>query len=112
VAPVALVVYVEDVDDVFDRAIEAGAGRSVERPDDLFAEDDWKHGRIADVELRFAERCGRCFVTTIDPQTGVAGGNRGHARDTGAVSHKTWFGIRTIPSTTGVIRVGESVAPA
>jgi hypothetical protein len=41
VAPVALFVYVEDVDDVFDRAIEAGAGRSVERPDDLFAEDDW-----------------------------------------------------------------------
>ena len=85
----------------------------VDRPDDPFAEDDWKHVRIGEVELRFGERCDRCVVTTIDPQTRVAGKEplRTLARHR-RWSRKTWFGIRMIPSTTGVIRVGESVAPA
>ena len=85
----------------------------VDRPDYPFAEDDWRQVRIGDVELRFGERCDRCAVTTIDPQTRVAGKEplRTLARHR-RWSHKTWFGIRMIPSTTGVIRVGESVAPA
>jgi len=85
----------------------------VDHPDDPFAEDEWKDVRIGGVELRFAEHCDRCVVTTIDPHTRLAGKEplRTLARHR-RWSHKTWFGVRMIPSTTGVIRVGESVAPA
>jgi uncharacterized protein YcbX len=82
-------------------------------PDDAFAEDDWKHVRIGAVEFRFAEHCDRCVLTTIDPQTRRTGKEplRTLARHR-RWNDKTWFGIRMIPSTTGVIRVGDSVAPA
>lgn len=85
----------------------------VDRADDPFAEDDWKRVRVGDVELRFAEHCDRCVVPTIDPLTHVAGKEplRTLARRR-QWDHKTWFGIRTIPSTTGVIRVGDAVAPS
>jgi uncharacterized protein YcbX len=80
-------------------------------PDEPFAEDDWKHVRIGAVEFRFAEHCDRCVLTTIDPQTGCAGKEplRTLARHR-RWDDKTWFGIRMIPSTTGVIRAGDSLA--
>lgn len=83
----------------------------VDRPDDAFAEDDWRHVRIGGVEFRFAEQCDRCVLTTIDPQTRVPGKEplrtlARHRRRDG----KTWFGIRLIPLTTGAIRVAQPVA--
>jgi uncharacterized protein len=85
----------------------------VDRADDPFAEDDWNRVRVGDVELRFAEHCDRCVVPTIDPLMHVAGKEplRTLARRR-QWDHKTWFGIRMIPSTTGVIRVGDVVAPS
>jgi len=76
-----------------------------------FVEDTWRHVQIGNVEFRFAEQCDRCVLTTIDPQTFNAGKEplrtlaRHRQRD-----HKTWFGIRLIPSTTGTIRIGDGVA--
>ncbi len=75
-----------------------------------FAEDSWSQIHIGTVEFRFAEQCDRCVLTTIDPETLVIGKEplrtlaRHRRRD-----HKTWFGIRVIPVTTGMIRVGDIV---
>jgi uncharacterized protein YcbX len=77
-----------------------------------FAEDDWTSVRIGEVEFRTTVRCDRCVMTTIDPVT-LAGGKEPirtlarHRRWDG----KTWFGIRLAPVSTGVISVGDEVAP-
>ena len=82
----------------------------VDGPDPPFAEDGWATVRIGSVEFRFGEHCDRCVLTTIDPETRVAGKEplrtlAEHRRWAG----KTWFGIRIIPLTTGSIRVGDPV---
>jgi uncharacterized protein YcbX len=75
-----------------------------------FAEDGWRRVQIGEVTLRFAERCDRCVLTTIDTRT-LEGGKeplRTLARHR-QWDHKTWFGIRLVPETTGVIRLGDEV---
>jgi hypothetical protein len=82
----------------------------VDGADTPFAEDGWRRVRIGDVAFRFAERCDRCVLTAIDTRT-LAGGKeplRTLARHR-QWDHKTWFGIRLVPETTGVVRVGERV---
>jgi hypothetical protein len=75
-----------------------------------FAEDGWSHVRIGAVEFRLSEQCDRCVVTTIEPHTRLAGKEplrtlaKHRQRD-----HKTWFGIRLIPLSTGTIRIGDTV---
>ncbi|MEO6604253.1 MAG: MOSC N-terminal beta barrel domain-containing protein [Aeromicrobium sp.] len=75
-----------------------------------FAEDNWRHLRIGDVAYRFAEHCDRCVVTTIDPLTLKHGREpiRSLARHR-QWDHKTWFGIRIIPLSTGTLSVGDKV---
>ena len=76
-----------------------------------FVEDGWRHIQIGDVGFRFAEQCDRCVMTTIDPQLLAVSKEplrtlaRHRQRD-----HKTWFGIRLVPSTSGTIRTGDTVA--
>ncbi|MDF3931026.1 MOSC domain-containing protein [Pseudomonas citronellolis] len=41
-----------------------------------YAEDGWKRIRIGDVEFRVAKPCGRCILTTIDPETGERNAER------------------------------------
>ena len=82
----------------------------VDGPDLPFAEDGWKTVRIGSVEFRFGEHCDRCVLTTIDPETRIAGKEplrtlARHRRWEG----KTWFGIRIIPLMTGSIQVGDPV---
>lgn len=78
-----------------------------------FVEDDWRQVQIGGVEFRFAERCDRCVLTTIDPQTLEMGKEpvRTLARHR-QWDHKTFFGIRIIPVGTGTIRVGDGVSAA
>ena len=78
-----------------------------------FVEDAWKQVQIGGVEFRFAERCDRCVLTTIDPQTLEMGKEpvRTLARHR-QWDHKTFFGIRIIPVGTGTIRVGDAVSAA
>jgi len=78
-----------------------------------FVEDDWRQVQIGDVEFRFAERCDRCVLTTIDPQTLEMGKEplRTLAKHR-QWDHKTLFGIRIIPVTGGTIRVGDAVSAA
>lgn len=80
--------------------------------DEPFAEDTWPTVRIGDVELRTAEVCDRCVMTTLDPDT-RAGGKEPirtlsrHRRWEG----KTWFGTRLVPLGEGRIQVGDEVVP-
>jgi uncharacterized protein len=78
--------------------------------DDAFAEDDWAGLRVGDVELRFAERCDRCVLTTVDLATlrTTKEPIRTLARHR-SWDGKTWFGVRMIPVTTGSIAVGDPV---
>ena len=79
--------------------------------DAAFAEDGWRQMQIGGVRFRFAERCDRCVLTTIDPQTLEMGKEpvRTLARHR-QWDHKTFFGIRIVPLGTGTIRVGDGVS--
>jgi len=75
-----------------------------------FVEDGWRTMRAGDVDLRFAEQCDRCVMTTVDLETLRTGKEpirtlARHRRRDG----KTWFGVRMIPVTTGRIAVGDAV---
>ena len=78
--------------------------------DEPFAEDEWRELSIGEVPFRFGEHCDRCVLTTIDPQSLVAGKEplrtlARHRRFDG----KTWFGVRLVPRATGTISVGDDV---
>jgi uncharacterized protein len=84
----------------------------VDGPDEPFAEDDWKRVRVGDVEMRFSEHCDRCVLPTIDPVTLTS--SKEPMRT--LALHRQWdhavfFGVRTIPLTSGVVRVGDEVVP-
>ncbi|WP_231384066.1 MOSC domain-containing protein [Cellulomonas sp. URHD0024] len=73
-----------------------------------FEEDGWPTVTIGDVLLRFADTCGRCVLTTIDPDTQHKGKEplrtlARHRRRDGEV----WFGIQMVPVRTGSIGVGD-----
>ncbi|WP_426592321.1 MOSC domain-containing protein [Cellulomonas sp. McL0617] len=73
-----------------------------------FAEDDWSTVVVGDVELRFADTCGRCVMTTIDPDTQRKGKEplrtlARHRRRDGEV----WFGIQMVPVRFGTVSVGD-----
>jgi uncharacterized protein YcbX len=75
-----------------------------------FAEDEWKRLHLGNVEFRFAEHCDRCVLVTIDPETLRSGKEptRTLARHR-QWDHEVYFGIRLVPVTTGVIRLGDRV---
>jgi uncharacterized protein len=76
-----------------------------------FAEDRWRGLRIGAVDFRFAEACDRCVLPTYDPETL----ERSHEPTRTLARHhawsgKVWFGIRLIPVTTGLLRLGDPVS--
>jgi len=78
-----------------------------------FEEDGWSRLVVGDVELRFADRCGRCVMTTIDPDTLLTGREplrtlARHRRGDGEV----WFGIQMVPVRPGRVQVGDPVVVA
>lgn len=79
--------------------------------DQAFAEDEWKEVSIGSVRFRFAERCDRCMFTMIDPGTLAMSKEplrtlAKHRRS----AHKTFFGIRLIPTKLGTIHSGDGVS--
>lgn len=77
-----------------------------------FAEDDWKSVRIGELDFRVIELCDRCATTIWDPDTQERGKEplrtlAKHRRWDG----NTWFGVRLIPETLGVLNVGDEVRP-
>ncbi|MGO4130830.1 MOSC domain-containing protein [Janibacter sp. RAF20_2_2] len=77
-----------------------------------FDEDGWGTLRIGEVRFRTAEVCDRCVMTTIDPETIVAGKEpiRTLARHR-TWDGKTWFGTRLVPLDEGRIALGDEVLP-
>jgi uncharacterized protein YcbX len=75
-----------------------------------FVEDRWRSLRLGEATYRFAEHCDRCVMTTLDPDT-VLGGKEPlrtlarHRQWDGA----TWFGVRLVPTSGGVLAVGDEV---
>ncbi|WP_460845265.1 MOSC domain-containing protein [Phytohabitans suffuscus] len=73
-----------------------------------FAEDDWKRLRLGTVDFRVAGPCGRCVMTTIDPETRASGKEPirtlARHRKSGGWA---WFGIQLVPESLGEIAVGD-----
>jgi uncharacterized protein len=63
-----------------------------------WAEDGWRRLRIGDVVFRSVKGCGRCVLTTIDPDTAVQGkepiATLARCR---RWDGKVWFGVNLIP---------------
>jgi uncharacterized protein YcbX len=77
---------------------------------DPHAEDTWLRIRIDSVELRIAKPCARCAVTTVDPDTGIAGKEPLRTLATyRSRAGKAYFGQNVIHAGTGTLRVGASV---
>ena len=77
-----------------------------------FAEDTWARIRIGAVEFAVVKPCGRCVLTTVDPERGVFGGKE--PLQTLAtyrkVGDKVLFGQNLIPRGMGMVRLGDPVA--
>lgn len=77
-----------------------------------WAEDGWRRIRIGAAVFRAVKGCGRCVLTTVDPETAETGPEplrtlARHRRWDG----KVWFGVNLVPDTPGaVLRVGDAVA--
>jgi uncharacterized protein YcbX len=78
-----------------------------------WAEDGWTALRIGEARFRAVKPCGRCVVTTVDPDTAEKGREplatlARHRR----IGGKVVFGTNLVPDTPGVtIRVGDAVEP-
>lgn len=76
-----------------------------------WAEDGWRRMRIGEAEFRAVKGCGRCVLTTLDPQTAA----RGREPLVSLVRHrrwdgKSWFGMYLIPDTPGAsLSIGDPV---
>jgi uncharacterized protein len=75
-----------------------------------FAEDDWKRLRVGAVDFRVAGPCGRCVMTTIDPESRESGKEPIRTLARHRKRHGwAWFGIQLLPETLGEIAVGDPV---
>ena len=74
------------------------------------AEDDWRRVRIGDLTFSLVKPCARCVVTTVDPDTGIAGDEplrtlATYRRRNG----KVYFAQNAIHDGPGGLRVGDEV---
>ncbi|XP_042611527.1 mitochondrial amidoxime-reducing component 1-like isoform X2 [Cyprinus carpio] len=82
---------------------------------EAFTEDTWDHIQIGQVELKRVVGCGRCVLTTVDPETGII--TRKEPLDTLKTYRLTDPKQKTAPilgqyyivKKTGVLHVGEPV---
>lgn len=74
-----------------------------------FEEDYWKELKVGDTRFNAVKSCARCVLTTIDPETGVAGKEPLQTLSTYRKSgNKILFGQNMIALSYGHIRVGET----
>ncbi|HET9933662.1 MAG TPA: MOSC N-terminal beta barrel domain-containing protein [Polyangiaceae bacterium] len=75
-----------------------------------FAEDDWAELRIGNIGFRGVKGCDRCVVTTLDPETGVAGKEPLRTLSTFRKRDgKVWFGMNLVHDGAGWLEVGAEV---
>ena len=82
--------------------------------DQPFQEDGWRALKLATLSIDLVKPCGRCVMTTVDPDLGT--------RDESGEPLKTLtrlrpseygplFGVNGVHSGEGVVRVGDEIAP-
>jgi len=75
-----------------------------------WAEDDWQDVRVGEARFRNVKPCGRCAVTTFDPDTLARSDEPlrtlGRIRKVGS---KVLFGANLVPLGPGTVRVGDAV---
>jgi uncharacterized protein len=80
---------------------------------EAWAEVNWKFIEIGAVRFRIARPCGRCIVTTLDPDTGAQNENNEPLATLSkfhrAADGEIIFGQNLIPDGTGHIAVGDEV---
>jgi uncharacterized protein YcbX len=78
-----------------------------------YAEDGYARVRMGQIAFRGPKRCDRCLMTTIDPETGIAGKEplRTLAKYR-LEGKKVWFGMNLIHDNLGTLRVGDPVEVA
>ncbi len=78
-----------------------------------YAEDDWNRIRIGEAEFRAVERCDRCAVTTIDPDSAEKHPRQEPLRTLSqyrrAADGGVYFGRNFKPERLGRIRIGDAV---
>lgn len=78
--------------------------------DEGFVEDRWRRVQIGEVGLQVAKPCGRCLVTTIDPETLERNpeplATLGRLR---RMDDRLCFGVLMIPEAQGSLHVGDRV---
>ncbi|AKU19163.1 MOSC domain-containing protein [Luteipulveratus mongoliensis] len=82
----------------------------IEGVEEAFAEDEWSGVRIGATTFRVPKPIDRCVMTTIDPDSLAKGKEpirtlARHRRWDG----KTWFAVRLLPDTEGMIHIGDEV---
>ncbi len=78
-----------------------------------YAEDDWNRIRVGEAEFRGVERCDRCAVTTIDPDSAEKHPQQEPlltlSRYRRAPDGGVYFGRNLKPERLGRIRIGDPV---
>lgn len=75
-----------------------------------YAEDSWREITIGDIGFRLPKPCSRCGITTLDPETAVAGKeplttlNR-----TRKWQNNVYFGQNALHDQTGILTVGDTL---
>ena len=81
--------------------------------EEAYAEDQWKHIRVGEVEFEGVKNCSRCVFTTIDPDTGCPDPDKEPLRTLATYRRRpeggVYFGQNLIPRSEGVIHVGDKV---
>lgn len=78
-----------------------------------YAEDNWHHLRIGEVEFEGVKNCSRCVFTTIDPDTGLKHPGKEPLRTLSNYRRRpeggVYFGQNLIPRSGGIIHLGDPV---
>ena len=78
-----------------------------------FEEDRWRQIDINGIRMRFAERCSRCSVPTVNPETGMLEGPepiRTLSEYRADSDGEVYFGISLIPESGGTISAGNEIS--
>jgi len=78
-----------------------------------FEEDHWRKVEVNGVSLRFAQRCPRCSVPTVNPDTGIMEGPepiRTLSEYRTGSDGEIYFGINMIPESGGAIHIGNKIS--
>jgi uncharacterized protein YcbX len=79
---------------------------------DAFAEDKWTNFTLGNLAMRGVKPCSRCILTTVNPETGQKSDDMEPLKTLMSYrkqGNSVYFGQNVIHTTTGEIRVGDSL---